>query len=241
MRLQKIIAAAGIASRRKAEALIEEGRVTVNGKPAVLGMKADPLRDHVKVDGKLITRVEPPVYLIFNKPAGVMTTLSDPEGRPTLKAYLGRVKQRVFPVGRLDFQSEGLVLLTNDGDLADAVMHPSRKVPKKYRVKVKGIPSEEKLQRLRDGIRLEDGMTMPAHIRRIGLTREGKNTWLSVTVYEGKNRLIRRMFERIRHPVMKLRRVAINGITLGLLKPGEYRFLTDEEVRRLRKEAGMKV
>ncbi|GBD99224.1 ribosomal large subunit pseudouridine synthase B [bacterium BMS3Abin07] len=239
-RLQKIIASAGIASRRKAEELIEEGRVTVNGRVAIIGTKADPLKDHVKVDGKLITARESPVYLIFNKPVGVITTLSDPEGRPTIREYIGKVRQRVYPVGRLDYNSDGLIILTNDGVLANVIMHPKRKIPKKYLVKVRGIPDEIKLDKLRSGIRLEDGLTMPVVIKRTRLSRSGKNTWLGVTIHEGRNRQIRRMFEKIGHPVTKLRRVAIDGITLGALKPGEFRYLAEDEVGRLKKEVGIK-
>ncbi len=239
-RLQKIISAAGIASRRKAEELIEEGKVTVNGKVAVVGTKADPLKDHIKVAGKLIAKRAKPAYIAFNKPVGVLTTLSDPEGRPTLEDLVKKIGIRVYPVGRLDFKSEGLIILTNDGILADAIMHPSRKIPKRYRVKVKGIPDENKLMKLRKGVRLEDGMTLPAEAKKIGATRQQKNAWLNVTIYEGRNRQIRRMFEKVGHPVLKLKRTAINGISLGSLKQGEYRDLTEDEVGRLKREVGVK-
>ncbi len=238
-RLQKILASAGIASRRKAEEMIEEGRVTVNGEMAVVGMKADPFKDHIKVNGKLISRFGKPVYLVFNKPAGVLTTLSDPEGRTTLKHYIRKIKERVYPVGRLDYNSEGMILLTNDGKMADAIMHPRKKIAKRYRVKVKGIPENENLQKLRKGIRLEDGLTMPAGVRKTGLTRTEKNSWLEVTLYEGKNRQVRRMFEKIKNPVMKLKRIAIGGIKLGQLEPGEYRYLTGDEIKKLKKEVGL--
>lgn len=238
-RIQKIIASAGIASRRKAEEMIEDGRVTVNGERAALGMKADPYRDHIKIDGKLLSRSGRLVYLVFHKPAGVLTSLSDPEGRPTIKDFIGKVKERVYPVGRLDYNSEGLILLTNDGKIADAIMHPSKKVAKRYRVKVKGIPEDEILRRFRKGIKLDDGYTIPAGIRRFGLTPKEKNTWLDVILYEGRNRQIRRMFEQVGHPVMKLKRIAINGISIGQLKQGEYRYLAREEVARLKKEVGL--
>lgn len=237
-RLQKIISSFGVASRRKAEEMIEEGRVTVNGKVAILGTKADPFRDHIRIDGLRLVERGRPMYLALNKPEGVMTTLSDPEGRRTVMDFLKKIRQRVYPVGRLDYNSEGLIILTNDGAFANAVMHPSRKIAKKYKVKVRGIPDEEKLQRLRKGIKLEDGYTMPAGVKRIGLTRTQKNAWLELTIAEGRNRQIRRMFERIQHPVMKLRRIAVDGVRLGSLKPGEFRYLTENEVRMLKREAG---
>jgi 23S rRNA pseudouridine2605 synthase len=230
-RIQKILAKTGIASRRKAEEFISEGRVTVNGKVAVLGMKADLSSDHIKLDGKLLTRPEPKVYLMFNKPAGVVTSLSDPEGRPTIKDFLKGIKYRVFPVGRLDYDSEGLLILTNDGDFANAILHPSHKIPKTYVAKVKGLINDESLQKLTKGIRLEDGMTAPAKARKI---REGENnSWVEITIYEGKKRQIRRMLERVGNPVLKLRRITINGLRIGDLLPGELRRLTIEEVEKL--------
>ncbi|NTU42017.1 MAG: rRNA pseudouridine synthase [Nitrospirales bacterium] len=235
-RLQKILAQMGIASRRKAEEIIEEGRVTVNGQVATLGMKADPEKDHVKLDGKLLTRMEAKVYLMLNKPMGVVTSLSDPEGRPTVKDYLRGVRQRVFPVGRLDYDSEGLLLITNDGDFAQAILHPARKVPKTYVVKAKGMVSDEALEKLKRGIRLEDGMTAPARVRKI---REAENnSWVEITIHEGKKRQVRRMMEAIGHPVLRLKRVIINGLRLGDLMPGELRYLTPDEVETVRREAG---
>lgn len=233
-RLQKILSEIGIASRRRAEELIVEGRVTVNGKVAVLGMKADPARDHIKFDGKLIARPEPKVYLILNKPKGVVTSLRDPEGRPIVKDYLKGVKYRVFPVGRLDYDSEGLLLLTNDGDFAQAILHPSKEIPKSYLVKVKGSPGEDALKKLRAGIRLEDGITEPAKLRKIRSTEN--NTWLEITIHEGRKRQIRRMFEQTGHPVLKLKRTRIDGIELGDLKPGQYRYLKPEEISKIKKE-----
>lgn len=234
-RLQKILSEIGIASRRKAEGLILEGRVTVNGKVATLGMKADPLKDYIKVDGKLIAGPEKEikkVYLIFNKPRGVVTTLHDPEGRPTVKDFLKGVKYRVFPVGRLDYDSEGLLLLTNDGDFAHAILHPSKKIPKTYIVKVKGVLDEEEIDKLRKGIRLEDGITAPAKIRKIRKTEN--NSWLEITIHEGRKRQIRRMLERIGHPVLKLKRTGINGLSLGDLKSGELRPLTPAELKLIK-------
>jgi 23S rRNA pseudouridine2605 synthase len=231
-RLQKILSGMGVASRRRAEELILEGKVTVNGKVATLGMKADPLKDYVKVDGKLIAGPKKEiqkVYLIFNKPRGVVTTLHDPEGRPTVKDFLKGVKYRVFPVGRLDYDSEGLLLLTNDGDFAHAVLHPSKKIPKTYLVKVKGILEEGEIDKLRKGVKLDDGITSPAKVRKIRKTEN--NSWLEITIHEGRKRQIRRMLERIGHPVLKLTRIRINGLTLGDLKPGEFRPLTDVELQ----------
>lgn len=237
IRLQKIIADMGIASRRKAEELILEGRVTVNGQIARLGMKADPERDHIKVDGKLLIRPEPKVYYLLNKPSGVVTTLYDPQGRPTVKEFIKRIPYRIYPVGRLDYHSEGLLLLTNDGELAHAILHPSKDIPKIYVVKVKGRVEEEKLDRLRRGIRLEEGITKPARVKIIRFSEN--NSWVEITIYEGRKRQVRRMFEKIGHPVIKLKRIAINGLKLGSLRPGELRQLSSEEIRLLRKEVGL--
>lgn len=230
-RLQKIIAQAGIASRRAAETLILEGRVTVNGEIAELGMKADPLQDHVKVDGKLITRREPKVYYLFYKPRGVVTSLSDPEGRPTVKEYFANIRLRVFPVGRLDYDSEGLLIVTNDGDFANVLMHPSHQVAKVYVVKVRGLINEDALQRLRVGVKLEDGMTEPAKVKRIRTAEN--NCWVQITIHEGRNRQVRRMFEHVGHPVTRLKRISIHGLTVDGLKPGQYRQLLPEEVRQI--------
>ena len=224
-RIQKIIAQMGIASRRRAEELILEGRVTVNGKIAELGMKADPEKDHIKVDGK---------HLMLNKPKGVVTSLADPEGRPAIKDYLKGVRYRVFPVGRLDYDSEGLLLLTNDGDFAYALMHPSGKIPKTYVVKVKGKIADDKIRKLRQGVRLEDGMTLPARVRFV--RQAENNSWIEITITEGKKRQVRRMVEAVGHPASKLRRISVNGVKLSGLKIGELRPLTEKELLSLRKE-----
>jgi 23S rRNA pseudouridine2605 synthase len=235
-RIQKIIAQMGIASRRKAEEIIAEGRVTVNGKIALIGEKADPSKDHIKVDGKLLIRREPKVYLMFNKPKNVVTSLADPQGRPTIKDYLKGIRYRVFPVGRLDFDSEGLLFLTNDGDFTNAVLHPSRKIPKTYMVKVKGIIDDNKINKLRQGVRLEDGRTLPAKVK---FARQSENnSWIEIAITEGKKRQVRRMVEAVGHPALKLRRVSINGIRLSGLKIGELRPLTERELRELKKEIG---
>ncbi len=233
-RLQKILSEMGITSRRKAEDLIFEGRVTVNGRIATIGMKADPARDHIKVDGKLRIKPEPRVYLMFNKPRDVVTSLHDPEGRPTVKDFLKGVKYRVFPVGRLDYDSEGLLLLTNNGDFAHAVLHPSKKISKTYFVKVKGVIENEKIEKLRAGIKLANGITAPAKAKRIRKTEN--NSWLEITIHEGKKRQIRRMLEKLGHPVLKLKRIRIDGLEMGKLESGAYRYLTFEELNKIKVE-----
>jgi 23S rRNA pseudouridine2605 synthase len=238
-RLQKILSEIGIAARRKAEELIFEGRVTVNGKVATIGMKADPSRDYIKVNGKLITGLSKEVqkvYIMINKPRGVVTTLFDPEGRPTVKDFLKGVKYRVFPVGRLDYDSEGLLLLTNDGDFAHAVLHPSKKTSKTYLVKVKGIIGEDKIESLRHGVRLKDGITLPAHVKRV--RQSEKNSWIKITIHEGRKRQVRRMLEGVGFPVITLRRVSINGLTMRGLKSGKLRYLTPEELQLIKREIG---
>ena len=232
--MQKIIADMGIASRRKAEEIIMEGRVTVNGKVAGIGMKADPLRDHIKVDGRLLIRPEKKVYYIFHKPRGVVASLSDPQGRPTVGEYLRGIKERVFPVGRLDFDSEGLLLLTNDGDFAYAVLHPSKKMPKTYLVKVKGTLGEEELEKLRKGIKIDGRMTAPAVVKK--LKKAESNSWIEMTIHEGRKRQIRRMLERVGHPVIRLMRIRINGIEMGPLDPGRYRKFTVQEMDAIMRE-----
>jgi len=241
-RLQKILAQMGIASRRKAEELILEGAVTVNGETATLGMKADPAEDYIKVRGKLVSDPmhtgKQKAYLMFHKPDGVVTTLSDPEGRPTVKDFLSGIKYRIYPVGRLDYHSEGLLLMTNDGDFTNAILHPSRKIPKTYVVKIEGSLDEKHMEKLRRGVRLdEDGLTLPAKVKKI---REAENTsWIEITIYEGRKRQIRRMLEKVGHPVMRLKRIAVNGLKLGDLKPGKFRHLTREELQRLKQEIGL--
>ncbi|HEY4485127.1 MAG TPA: pseudouridine synthase, partial [Nitrospiria bacterium] len=204
-RLQKIISRAGITSRRKAEELMLSGAVTVNGKVArELGQKADAEKDHIKVNGKLINPRQPKVYLMLNKPRGVVTTLSDPQGRTTVLDFLGGVRARVFPVGRLDYDSEGLLILTNDGDLAQRLIHPRFELPKTYEVKVKGALEDEELRRLAQGVSLPDGRTMPCRVRK--LTKTDMNSWIEMTIREGRNRQVRRMLEKLDRFVLKLKR-----------------------------------
>ena len=228
----------GIASRRAAEEMIIAGRVTLNGKPAEIGMKADPLKDHIKVDGKLLVNPEKKVYFVFNKPRGVLTSLGDPEGRPTVTDFLKGIRQRVFPVGRLDYDSEGMILLTNDGELAHAVLHPSKKIPKTYLVKVKGVLEKEEMERLRKGIRLDRTVTAPAKVK--PLRKTDNNSWIEMTIYEGKKRQIRRMLEKVGHPVMRLMRIRIDGIEMGKIKPGEFRRLSSEELEKIKTEVSDK-
>lgn len=240
-RLQKIIAAAGIASRRKAEGLITQGRVTVNGKTITeLGTKADPAHDHIKVDGKLLLGPQRHTYLLLYKPKGYVTTVSDPKGRPTVLELVKHVGERVYPVGRLDFGSEGLLLLTNDGELANFLTRAASHVPKTYLVKVAGAPAQDDIEKLRRGIRIGSkpgvrGMhavrTAPAAIR---IVREAENPWYEVTLIEGKNRQIRRMFEEIGHHVEKIKRVRYGPLTLDV-GPGQFRELTSQEVAELRR------
>jgi 23S rRNA pseudouridine2605 synthase len=265
-RLQKIIAAAGIASRRKAEEMIAAGLVSVNGQIVTeLGTKADGERDHIRVNGKLLRGAERHVHLLMNKPKGYVTTVRDPEGRPTVIELLRGVRARVYPVGRLDYASEGLLLLTNDGELAHSLMRAASHVPKVYVVKVAGKPDEAGLQKLRRGLSIpsgnrvrasrggrEDGemrareraagtdvrskrlRTAPAKVR---IVREAENPWYEITLTEGKNRQIRKMFEEIGHHVEKIKRVKYGPLVLDV-PPGEFRHLSSAEVQKLRSAAG---
>jgi 23S rRNA pseudouridine2605 synthase len=235
-RLQKIIAAAGIASRRKAEQLITGGLVSVNGQVVTeLGSKADAETDHIRVNGKLLHGAERHVYLLLNKPKGYVTTLRDPEGRPTVMDLLHGLGARVYPVGRLDYASEGLLLLTNDGEFANYLMKAASHVPKTYMVKVAGQPTVEGLARLRAGLFIASPngrrvKTSPAKIR---LLREAGNPWYEITLLEGRNRQIRRMFEAIGHHVEKIKRVRYGGLELDV-HPGKFRRLTPQEVTGLK-------
>lgn len=245
-RLQKIIAAAGIASRRHAEELIKSGLVTVNGQiVSELGAKADPEQDKIRVGNKLLTAPERHVYILLNKPKGYVSTVTDPEGRPTVMDLVRNVGARLYPVGRLDYASEGLLLMTNDGELAARLMHASSHVPKTYVVKVSGTPSLESIDTLRSGIKLPPAAppggkrrsvparmvkTAPAAIRQL---RPGPNPWYEVTLIEGRNRQVRRMFKEIGHHVEKIRRVRYGPLKLDV-EPGQYRALSAAEVARLK-------
>jgi len=233
-RLQKVLAQAGVASRRAAEKLIEEGRVRVNGRIVrELGARAAP-RDRVEVDGKRLI-AEHPVYYLMHKPRGVVTTLSDPEGRRTVKDLLRQVEQRVFPVGRLDFQTSGALLLTNDGGLAQALLHPRRAVPKTYSAKLEGTLDGPRLEALRTGVVLDDGdKTRPADVK--VLRAEGKYTSIEITISEGKNRQIHRMAEAIGRSVSRLTRISFAGLTLEGLRPGQLRPLSALELADLKQK-----
>ncbi len=239
-RLQKLIAAAGVASRRHAEELITAGRVSVNGEIVKeLGTKADPDKDHIKVNGKLINpqlKSREKVYVLLNKPKGYLSSVSDPEGRPLVTELLPRSLGRLYPVGRLDFNTEGLLLLTNDGDFTNFVTSAKNRVEKVYEVKVKGVPPDGAIERLRRGIKLEDGTrTAPAKIVKLNETKT--NAWYEVLLHQGRNQQVRRMFELIGHSVLKLRRVRIGALTDDSLKPGYWRFLSPAETARLMKPA----
>jgi 23S rRNA pseudouridine2605 synthase len=235
-RLQKIIAAAGIASRRKAEDLISSGRVQVNGQVVTeLGSKADPDHDHIRVDGKLLHGRQKYSYILLNKPKGYVTTVSDPEHRPTVMDLVRGVRGRVYPVGRLDWASEGLLLLTNDGELANCLMKAASHVPKTYLVKIAGMPEHEKIEKLRRGVSIaEKGgrrvRTVPAKIR---IIRETDNPWLEVVLTQGRNRQLRKMFEEVGHHVEKIRRVQYGPLSLDV-PPGEFRELSPKEVSSLK-------
>ena len=233
VRLQKVIAASGVASRRAAETMIQDGRVTVNGKVVrVLGTCIDPSKDHVKIDGRHVQPTEPEVFVLLHKPPGYVTTMDDPYGRPTIADLVAKVKVRVFPVGRLDYDTEGLLLLTNNGNVAQACVHPRYHVPKTYLVKVSGVCTEEEIQNLEDGIALDDGMTAPAVIRKSGKAKA--NSWLEITIHEGRKHQIKRMLEALGHRVMRIIRIRFGPLDLGDLPVGVCRFATDLEANALR-------
>jgi 23S rRNA pseudouridine2605 synthase len=234
-RLQKILAGAGVASRRKAEEFITEGRVTVNGQVvSELGSKADIERDHIKVDGRLLRPATQHVYIALNKPDSVVSTASDPQGRTTVLDLMRGIRARVYPVGRLDYHSEGLILLTNDGDFANAITAAKSHVPKTYLVKVKGSLTTDEEEQFRTGIPLSGKRTAPAGLK---LIRRGDNPWYEVKLIEGRNQQIRIMFKHFGHLVEKLRRVRIGTVDLGKLKPREFRYLAADEVAKLMRMA----
>ncbi len=234
-RLQAVLARAGVASRRQAERLICQGRVVVNGEVVLKpGTQVVWEKDKICVDDRLIHRLEPKVTIALNKPKAVLTTLHDPKGRPTIAEFVKGIKERVFPVGRLDYHTEGLLILTNDGKLAQHLQHPRYGVAKTYRSKVKGVPSLPTLERLRRGVVLDGRRTAPARVKKTGSTE--KNTWLEITIKEGRNRQIRRMCTIVGHPVMKLKRIRYGPIRLTKgLTPGAIRHLTPAEMEKLKK------
>jgi 23S rRNA pseudouridine2605 synthase len=239
VRLQKVIAAGGVASRREAERLIAAGRVSVNGRVVrVQGLRIDPQNDEVRVDGKPVPVKSPPIYLMLNKPRSVVATAKDPQGRKTIFDVLRgqastRGVERVFHVGRLDYASEGLLLMTNDGKLADVLMHPSSRVPRVYQARVRGAPSPTVFSRLHRGVKLEDG---PARARKTRVLKKNPgSTWVEITVVEGRNRLVRRLLSALGHPVLRLVRVGFGGLQLGDLPRGRARRLTAGEISTLKK------
>lgn len=232
MRLHKFLAVCGVASRRSAEELVAAGRVTVNGN--VVGnvrRGIDPETDDVRVDGE---RVEPEskVYIMLNKPKGYLTTMYDPHGRKTVSELVENVPQRVFPVGRLDKDTEGLLLMTNDGELTYRVTHPKFEIKKTYQAVVSGVVTDESLEKLRTGVQLSDGVTSPAEVR--VLSRQGNSTSMEICITEGKKRQIRRMCSAVGHEVIELKRVATAGVVLRDVAPGKWRYLTPEEISQLR-------
>jgi 23S rRNA pseudouridine2605 synthase len=238
-RLQKIIAAAGVTSRRKAEELITSGRVMVNGQiVSELGEKADPISDHIRVDGKLLTAPERKVYVMVNKPKGYITSVSDPEGRPTVMNLVPGLGARVYPIGRLDWSSEGLLLMTNDGELANALTRAASHVPKVYQVKISGRPNEQAISKLRTGVTIVEDGRKPRSVKtapaKITLLRDAPNPWYEMTLAQGRNRQIHRMFEKIGHHVEKIKRVAYGPLKLDI-EPGAFRMLTAAEVAALRR------
>ncbi|MEB3102782.1 pseudouridine synthase [Ferviditalea candida] len=234
-RLQKVLAQAGVASRRKCEELIRQGRVEVNDLKVIeLGTKVDPQVDIIKVDGRAI-KAQKHIYLLLNKPKGVITSVSDPKGRKIVTDFLKDVNERVYPVGRLDYDTEGLLLLTNDGEFAYRLMHPRHHIPKTYLATVKGVPHGSDLEKLANGVMLDDGMTAPAEVEYHDIDPENNTAVLSITIYEGRNRQVRRMLEAIRFPVVRLKRIRFGSLGLDGLQRGKYRHLTPQEVKDLMK------
>ena len=232
-RLQKVIAHAGVASRRKAEEMILEGKVKVNGKVVrELGVKVSN-SDTVEVGGIPLEK-EQPVYFLFYKPRGIISSVTDDKGRKTVTDYFPEIKERIYPVGRLDYDTSGILLLTNDGEFANLLMHPRNEIEKEYIAKVKGIPLRENLKALEKGILLEDGKTAPARTKVISFDKKKGTSIVQLTIHEGKNRQVRRMFEAIGHPVVKLRRERYGFLDLRGLQAGDARELTAHEVKQLR-------
>ncbi|KAB3524963.1 pseudouridine synthase [Alkaliphilus serpentinus] len=233
MRLQKYLAQCGVASRRKSEELIEAGKVKVNNRIVTeMGFKVDPDKDKISVEGKEVKPAEEMVYILLNKPTGYITTVSEQFQRKKVTDLIN-VPQRIFPVGRLDYDTSGLLLLTNDGDLTYRLTHPRFKVDKKYISKIKGIPTKEEIAAFKRGLQIEDYVTAPADFKIVKI--EGKEPLVEIKIHEGKNRQIRKMCDAIGHPVITLQRVSMGNITLGNLKIGEWRFLSQKEIKYLKK------
>lgn len=237
-RLQKYMARCGVASRRRSEEMISSGRVKVNGRKILeLGVKIDPEVDKVLVDNKPITVEKRKIYLLLNKPKGYLTTQYDPRGRPTIFDLLKNIKERVFPVGRLDFNTKGLLLLTNDGDFAFALTHPKYKIIKTYHALVKGVPEKKKIIQMRKGLMLTDGMTAPAKVEITNI--QNNKAILKIAIHEGRNHQVRRMCLHIGHPVLSLERISIDNLSLSGVPRGKYRYLKSHEVKNLMKKTGI--
>lgn len=233
MRLQKYMAQSGVASRRKSEEIILEGRVKVNGKVIKkLGTTINPEKDIVSVDNKSIERESKKVYIMLNKPEGYVTTLKDRHSEKIVLDLVNGIDERIFPVGRLDLDTSGLLLMTNDGDLTQKLTHPSYEVPKKYIAVVEGIPNSKKLARFRKGLKIDGRMTAEAYIK--VLKKHKDSSVLEISIHEGRNRQVRKMCEYIRHPILELQRIAVGELTLNDLKAGEWRYLTEKEVKYLK-------
>ncbi len=229
-RLQKVLAKAGVASRRRAEELIRQGKVRVDGKVVTeMGTKVDPETQNIECDGVALVSQEEKVYILLNKPTGYLSTVDDPQGRPIVTDLLKNIAERVYPVGRLDLNTEGALLLTNDGELSQKILHPSHEVNKTYVAKVKGVPGKKKLDALSKGIELEGRKTWPARIK--VLKTEAQSTVIQIIIHEGRKRQVRKMFEAIGHPVLALKRTAYGQLELGGLGPGKYRFLAPRDIK----------
>lgn len=230
-RLQKLMSAAGLCSRREAERWIETGRVKVNGKVATLGESADPVRDRVEVDGRRLQIKKKNSYRALNKPVGYVATMQDPEGRKTAPSLVNGPGERLVPVGRLDLNSEGLLLLSDDGEFVNRMTHPRYKVEKSYLVRVRGLITADAIRNLEQGVELDDGKTMPARVENV--RQSGQNSWFEIVITEGRNRQVRRMCDAVGAPVVRLKRIRIGEVSLGELRSGEWRELTSAEVSSL--------
>ena len=234
MRLEKYIATSGVASRRAAKKRVLAGAVSVNGEPILVpGHPIDTETDIVEFEGKRVEPLKERIYLMLNKPAGYITTRSDQRGRPTVMDLVRDLSDTIYPVGRLDLETEGLLLFTNDGDFAYRLLHPSHEIEKTYSAWVKGVPGDAVIQKLRQGVRIPSGTTAPAKVRRLKISKDGGSTAFAVTIHEGKKRQVRMMFKAVGHPVIRLKRVQIGTLKLGHLPLGRYRLLTSEEVSEL--------
>ncbi|MCX7746618.1 MAG: rRNA pseudouridine synthase [Clostridia bacterium] len=232
VRLQKYLAECGVASRRKSEELIKSGQVAINGKVVTeLGTKVSE-KDEVTVEGRLVSQTEQKVYVLLNKPTGYVTTVKDQFGRASVVDLIKEIRERVYPVGRLDYDTSGLLILTNDGELTYHLTHPKHEIEKVYNAFIEGVPTEEEIKRFQEGLKIEDYITSPAKFRII--KKENRNTWVEIVIHEGKNRQVRKMCEAIGHKVIALKRIAIGSIILGNLEEGKWRYMRNEELDALK-------